>query len=184
MIVMVDDVSLTPQSALGRRLYDFSATVYEIADGTSYADLAEYGIVTLRNDEEINPYNMSAADSMYDDGESIKIRRLYQYIPSEFSNGAHEIVNDVINGIITEYSTLAFSSILERIQAEYKGINSNRVIKGTKTNANSNSRSPIKICDMKLQFTSKPKWYLNDDALNEVQLYEGPTGKSMVLVPG
>lgn len=44
VVVMLTDVSLTPNAALSRRLYDFSATMYEIADGTSLENLDTLGI--------------------------------------------------------------------------------------------------------------------------------------------
>lgn len=47
MPVMITDVSLTPKSQLGRRLYDFTATMYEIADGHSLETLEALGIITI-----------------------------------------------------------------------------------------------------------------------------------------
>lgn len=44
MVVMVTDISLTPNATLSRRLYDFSATLYEIADGNSVSTLDTLGI--------------------------------------------------------------------------------------------------------------------------------------------
>lgn len=44
VVVMLTDVSLTPNATLSRRLYDFSATMYEIADGTSLENLDTLGI--------------------------------------------------------------------------------------------------------------------------------------------
>lgn len=47
MAVMLTDITLTPNSVLGRRLYTFSATVYEIADGNSLKSLDTLGIYTV-----------------------------------------------------------------------------------------------------------------------------------------
>lgn len=44
MIVVLDSVSLTPEQSLGRLIYNFSATAYEIADLT-YDNLVSLGIV-------------------------------------------------------------------------------------------------------------------------------------------
>lgn len=44
MVVMLTDVNLTPNATLSRRLYDFTATVYEIADGNSLETLDELGV--------------------------------------------------------------------------------------------------------------------------------------------
>lgn len=44
MVVMLTDVSLTPNTTLSRRIWDFSATAYEIADGNSLETLDTLGI--------------------------------------------------------------------------------------------------------------------------------------------
>lgn len=44
MVVMLTDISLTPKETLGRRLYDFSATVYEVEDASSLETLDTLGI--------------------------------------------------------------------------------------------------------------------------------------------
>lgn len=48
MAVMITDISLTPNQTLSRRLWDFSATVYEIADGNSLETLNDLGICDLQ----------------------------------------------------------------------------------------------------------------------------------------
>lgn len=44
MVVMLTDITLTPNETLGRRLYTFSATCYEIADGDSLDTLNSLGV--------------------------------------------------------------------------------------------------------------------------------------------
>lgn len=44
MIVMLDGITLTPQAALGRRIYDFSAIMYEIAE-VNYDNLVAFKII-------------------------------------------------------------------------------------------------------------------------------------------
>ena len=44
MIVMLDMVSLSPDTVLGRRLYSFTATMYEIGDGKNLDSLSSLGI--------------------------------------------------------------------------------------------------------------------------------------------
>lgn len=43
--IILMNVSLTPKEQLGRRLYDFSATAYQIGDGSSLNDLMDLGII-------------------------------------------------------------------------------------------------------------------------------------------
>lgn len=49
MTVMLTDISLTPNKTLSRRVWDFSATIYEIADGNSLTKLDELGIYDVPN---------------------------------------------------------------------------------------------------------------------------------------
>lgn len=43
--VILTDINLTPKTQLGRMLYDFSATAYQVGDGKSFEELVELGIV-------------------------------------------------------------------------------------------------------------------------------------------
>ncbi len=52
MVVMLTDISLTPKRVIGRRLYDFSATMYEIEDGYSLETLNSLGIISIVNEKE------------------------------------------------------------------------------------------------------------------------------------
>ena len=47
MIVMLDGISMTPDIVLGRRLYDFNATMYEIGDGKSIESLSSFGLFNI-----------------------------------------------------------------------------------------------------------------------------------------
>jgi len=44
MIVMLDTISMTPDTVLGRRLYDFNATMYEIGNGKDINSIASFGL--------------------------------------------------------------------------------------------------------------------------------------------
>ena len=45
MIVILDGVSLTSEKALGRLIYNFSATMYEVGDANDYNSLVSLGII-------------------------------------------------------------------------------------------------------------------------------------------
>lgn len=47
MIVMLDNVTMSPDVTLGRRLYDFSATMYEIGDGKNIQSIASLGLYDI-----------------------------------------------------------------------------------------------------------------------------------------
>lgn len=45
--VMLDNIAMTPDKVLGRRLYDFTATMYEIGDGRDIESLTSLGLYNL-----------------------------------------------------------------------------------------------------------------------------------------
>ena len=47
MIVILDNINLTPDPVLGRRLYDFDATMYEIGDGKDWKSIASFGFFNV-----------------------------------------------------------------------------------------------------------------------------------------
>ena len=47
---MLDNITMTPDRVLGRRLYDFSATMYEIGDGRSIDSIASFGLFDIIDD--------------------------------------------------------------------------------------------------------------------------------------
>ena len=72
--VMVMDVSLTPKTELGRMIYDFSATLYEVGDGYSLEDLERLNIINIPElsnefiDKEsggVNTYNLKTGFGQY-----------------------------------------------------------------------------------------------------------------------
>jgi hypothetical protein len=52
MIVMLDSVALTPDEVLGRRLYSFSATMYEIGDGVDLASITSHKLFDVVDNRE------------------------------------------------------------------------------------------------------------------------------------
>lgn len=65
MIVIFDSVSLTPNQQLGRRIWNFSATVYEVEDGYSLTSLNSLGIFKVKNDYNSNNYGISEKTSLF-----------------------------------------------------------------------------------------------------------------------
>lgn len=47
MIVMLDSISMTPDMTLGRRLYDFNATMYEMGNGKDLESIASFGLFDI-----------------------------------------------------------------------------------------------------------------------------------------
>ena len=61
MSVMLTDINLTPDKALGRRLYNFSATVYEVGDGYSLKSLDQLGIYKIEDETAIDYEELMAS---------------------------------------------------------------------------------------------------------------------------
>lgn len=102
MAVMLTDITLTPNKTLSRRLYSFSATVYEIQDGNSLDTLDILGIylthkpedVTAGEDEPIIPDYVMA----YRPGQ------IYQQPVSNLVSGKVDILNNyIMNELKTRY---------------------------------------------------------------------------------
>ena len=47
MVVMLDGITMTPDTVLGRRLYDFNATMYEIGDGKDLESIRSFGLFDI-----------------------------------------------------------------------------------------------------------------------------------------
>lgn len=81
MVVMLTDVSLSPKTQLGRRLWDFSATVYEVADATSLDTLDNLGIYERTLVDDSATGSSVSPDPEPEYLEVIKVGQLYRYTP-------------------------------------------------------------------------------------------------------
>lgn len=105
MIVMITDVNLTPNQNIGRMLYSFTATVYEVGDGYSLKELDKAGIIDA---PDIYAQN-------FDISEDITKRTISSLRQIEFVNGKYE----------NKY-TDAIEAFVNTINEEYEGIRRNR----------------------------------------------------------
>jgi hypothetical protein len=96
--VMLTDISLTPNTSLGRRLYTFSATAYEIADGNSLSTLDELGIIEVPTVDSTTTGSGGGGNS--DDTTTVtKIGQIYQ---EKVSGEKLNIVSNAIASKIKE----------------------------------------------------------------------------------
>lgn len=91
MVVMLTDVNLTPNATLSRMIWNFTATVYEVADATSLETLASLGI--------IDPYEK------YDEGAGGDLKpgqdpTITKEVPGQLFELTPKTVNNVITNII------------------------------------------------------------------------------------
>lgn len=98
--VMITDLTLTPNSVLGRRIWDFSATVYEIADGNSLTVLDELGVYDVPHPGE----DLSGGEEPPSD--YITVRKAGQLYQQKIENN-----NDIIG-----------NTILPRLKEKYAGV--------------------------------------------------------------
>ena len=98
MAVMLTDINLTPNTDLSRRLYSFSATVYEIAESNSLETLDSLGIYNVVKPTE--EYNGSGSiDPEPEYVEVMNVGQLYQYTITDKNN----LLNVILQNLKSEY---------------------------------------------------------------------------------
>lgn len=138
MIVMFNDISLTPNAQLGRRVWNFSATVYEVGDGYSLEQLDALGIFPIEND-----YTAS-----FSEGGQETAAALRKYIGQQYQiKGESGGTNVVTDGLIQDQLGWLYTGLYENYKL---------------------AQNTIKLHDVKIQFESLPQWYdldtLNPDS--------------------
>lgn len=78
MVVMLTDFSLTPNRTLSRSIWDFTATVYEVADGTSLNRLSELDLADIPTIEQSGGNGGGTVDPEPEYVEVIKAGQLYE----------------------------------------------------------------------------------------------------------
>lgn len=73
LCVMITDLSLQPETSLGRLIYNFSATMYEVGDGNDLDELVSLGIYHLDDESGINLINYSEDEIVYEIGQRYTI---------------------------------------------------------------------------------------------------------------
>lgn len=154
LIVMFDSISLTPNPQLGRRVWNFSCTVYEIGDGNSLEELDALGIYTVQNDyagtfEGVGELNTDTSVSRTRLGQTYHIsvgenNPTTLVTASDFSKIYHNMLNSN-----QELNKVIVPTIGEEIGNLYQGLYENW----------SFNSSSIKLKDLRIQFESLPQWY-------------------------
>lgn len=144
MVVMLTDINLTPNKTLSRRLYDFTATVYEIADGNSLDNLNTLGI-----------YNVITPESATTGGEGPDPTP--EYVTVEKPG---QIYNEQISSIVSGKVDIIANVISNRLQQKYGGILDDKL------------PQDVYIKNVKIQFLSKPHIFLQNS--NGIYLVDNP----------
>lgn len=144
MVIMLTDINLTPNKTLSRRLYDFTATVYEIADGNSLDNLNTLGI-----------YNVITPESIAAGGEGPD--PMPEYVTVEKPG---QIYNEQISSIVSGKVDIIANVISNRLQQKYGGI------------LDSKLPQDVYIKNVKIQFLNKPHIFLQNS--NGIYLVDNP----------
>lgn len=144
MVIMLTDINLTPNKTLSRRLYDFTATVYEIADGNSLDNLNTLGI-----------YNVITPESIAAGGEGPDPTP--EYVTVEKPG---QIYNEQISSIVSGKVDIIANVISNRLQQKYGGI------------LDSKLPQDVYIKNVKIQFLNKPHIFLQNS--NGIYLVDNP----------
>jgi hypothetical protein len=147
MCVMVTDVSLTPNQTLSRRLWEFSATVYEVADGYSMSDLDYLGIYDIHADGkggDGSSHGGSCADTV--DSSSAR-----EYTEIERVAQSYQVT-------VTDNYDFVANVISPLLQMEYTGIQSGR------------TPESVTLRNLRIFFHNQPHIYLQsaDGSLTRV----------------
>lgn len=112
MVVMLTDVTLTPNSTVGRRLWNFSATVYEVEDASSLDTLDTLGIYNRKMIGSIN--GGGKQDSEDDPKDYIEVIKPAQMYKMTVTNN-NDIRNDINDTLSKKYSGVLSGSKAEDI---------------------------------------------------------------------
>ena len=136
MPVMLTDITLTPNKTLGRMVYSFTATAYEIADGHSIANLDALGIINIPGvgDDDID------ADIPHKN--YLDVQLIGQQYNPVITAATTQIPDP---DIVTYYAAT-------KIQERYQGVRGN--LKPIITDGK------IYLNDLKIQFTTMPHSFL------------------------
>lgn len=167
MVVMLTDISLTPNQTIGRRLYSFTATMYEIENGYNLDTLNSLGIVDIPNDKIIKNIHEGDEEEGGDDDDDddviivTTVGQMYsQYMePTIQTNEAH-----IINGPMSadadgntpcglsgfDYRHTSIEDMYDYVYYE------NGSVDGSKYRVQDGS---IELKNLTIQFESKPTWW-------------------------
>lgn len=161
MAVMITDVSLTPNAQMGRRTYNFSATLYEVGDGYDLSVLDSLGIIDIPKktmnysrmaivDKGSSSANPSDSINQYDIGQFYKT---HLYKKSLIRGNKLETAPD--SSDTYQWDEM---SVIEQFERKYDSYLKN-INKDTFTET-------CLLTDVKIQFLSKPRWYKYDSLTN------------------
>lgn len=138
MAVMITDVNLTPNQSIGRMLYSFTATMYEVGDGYSLEALDDMKIIDVPNLEEVDILTTEGMLNDFNDNLGIYAQTVNKIYQIELSAG-------------DELSTVR-NIVTQELGPTYQGVRENLLP----------AFEDILISNVKIEFTSLPQYYSSD----------------------
>lgn len=162
LIVMLTDINLTPDTQLGRMLYNFSATMYEVGNGYSIEELDNLGVINIPN-----PDAVFLTDSLDDEDTDAALPGTVHTITKYFTITSDSAMNNWVSGTTDSHNTSNLwddMSVLEQLN-EYH-VQQKETVNG----------SSIKLSNINIQFTSPPHYYTYDNTTGKFTLSLDNTG--------
>ena len=167
MCVMVTDVTLTPNTTLGRRIWDFSATLYEVGDGYSLGTLYDLGIIDIYSDVA----RKVIVDHMTEDEDGNRLPDLSEPVISVRLPGSSGIfrpgdTSQVKNGDAVDYVQIVRDSLDYRYNstASTKRITGDMVLRNVKIFFHNPPHVFVQESDGSMDLVS---WGKNDNVITE-----------------
>lgn len=154
MIVMLDGISLTPNNQLGRRIWNFSCTVYEIGDGYNLELLDSLNIFNIQNEYEQKNIDLEEKYGEDIDSDSL-IRKTVTELGQQYEIQA---IKDTQNN----YKGLVENVIVNNINFLYQGLGKNYVYK----------KNSALLHNLKINFTSPPQYYNLNSNIEKIDIEE------------
>lgn len=154
LIVMLDSISLTPNAQLGRRIWNFSCTVYEVGDGNSLEQLDALGIYSVVNSYSIN---LTSDQGITTENTNTLLGQTYRIKASP--NGTNLIHTGEYGDDYGYVSIINSNGELDdKVKALSIGDQIGNLYTGLYQNFDFDT-STIRLKDVKIQFESLPQWY-------------------------
>lgn len=126
MIVMVTDVSLTPNQQIGRLLYNFTATIYEIGDGYSLTSLNDANIIDVPSAQEAYALGLDNIVGDFSDeyqgiviGSSESFSQLSGY-NFNLKDDFIAAINEKTDGVLGSYEINKDKLLFKNVQVQFK----------------------------------------------------------------
>ena len=169
MVVMFDGISLTPNAQLGRRTWNFSATVYEVEDGYNLNTLSSLGIYNVQNDYQENTL-MGITEQI--EGTEYNLGQLYRVQGTEEGTSIRALIEEKINmlyrGVSSNYSMIKNSMTLNSVKIYFHRDNDRR-----------STSHWYKIKDGVPRLIGDPEWSINDDKIESEKDFINPIKESV-----